>query len=92
MVRRQPTVVGPGTHRTVELRGEHHPLTTATALREPAADDLLSQSRIFLPAIAVRGVKEVDAKLKRLVHERKAVRFARVWPKVHGPETEGTDV
>ena len=85
VARRQFRVVRPfAGHVAVHLRGEHDFFAPATALREPATEDLLG----FPAAVAVRGVEEVDSRVERAVHDREAVNLVRFGTEIHRAQAE----
>src|SRR4029077_19650805 len=87
-VRGGPAVARPFAHLAVDLGGEDDALAPAAALGEPAAHDLLRDALAGLPSVDVRGIEEVDAGIERPVHEREAVRLARLRAEVHRAEAE----
>ena len=92
VARGKAAVVRNVAHLPVRFRRQHDLFATATALREPAANDLFGESLAFSPAVNIGGIEEVDAEFKGLVHDRKAVGFFRVPTEVHRAETERADV
>src|SRR5437016_4585796 len=84
-------VVRTRAHPPVDLGREDDPLAPATALREPAADDLLGDALARAPAVHVGRVEEDDPELERAVHDGEAVALAGEWAEVHGAEAEPAD-
>src|SRR5262249_17035045 len=85
---RQAIVVRSLAHAAVDLGRQDDALATSTALRQPAADDLLGDALARLPAVDVGRVEEVDAELEGPVHDGAAVGFAGEWTEVHRAQAE----
>ena len=75
-------------HRVVDLGGKKHRVATATALREPAADDFLGRAVLHRPAVDVGRVEEVDAELQGTIHDLEAVSFTGDPTEVHGAQAQ----
>src|SRR6185295_9736973 len=90
--RRETRLVRPVAHRAVDLRRQDDLLAPPSALREPAADDLLRPAFALLPAVHVRGVEEVDPFLERAVHDLERHRLGGLRTEVHRAETDATDL
>src|SRR5579859_4109150 len=98
--RGQLALVGPGSHRPVQLGGQDGPFPPPAATREPLADDLLGPARVGLgvladlagrtldAAVAVGGVEEVDADLKRVIHDRVRLGERGQRPEIHRAQAE----
>jgi hypothetical protein len=72
--------------RPKTLGGQHHLLPAATALGEPAPDDVLGDALAGLPAVHVGGVEKIDPQFERLVHDGKRIGFTGLRTKVHGAQ------
>src|SRR5919109_4281602 len=81
-------MIRPVAHAAVDFGCQHRFLTSPAALRKPAADDLLRPAFARFPAIGIGGVKEINAKLERLVHDRKRIFLRGLRTKVHGAKTQ----
>src|SRR5579863_10004843 len=84
-------VVGPVAHRAVELGGDHHLLAASPTLRETPAADLLGESLALLPAVDVRRLEEVEARIERRVHDLERRGFVGLRTEVHGAEAQAAD-
>ena len=89
--RRQLPLVRPIAHVAVELGGEHHLLAAATALGEPAPDDLLGGSPPLGAAVDVGRVEKVDPGLQSRVHDGKRGGLIRLRPEIHGAQADAAD-
>ena len=84
--------VAVGAHVPVDLGGEDDLVAAVAALREPGAEDLLGAALVLAPAVDVRGVEEVDARLQGGVHEGVAVALVGLGAEVHRPQDEAADL
>jgi hypothetical protein len=84
--RRQTSSVRAVLQRDVQLGGQHHLVATRRVISEPAAEDRLRGAG----AVDIGGVKEVDARLERSVHDRTAVLLIGVPAEVHRAQREAT--
>src|ERR1019366_5330434 len=101
--RGKPVLIGPVTHRPVQLGSQHSALAAPAARREPVADDLFGPARMRLvvardlarraerAAVPIRGVEEVDAKIVRPVHDRVRVRGRGQGTDVHRAQAQAAD-
>jgi hypothetical protein len=85
---REFLLVRPVTHMTVDLGGNDNLFAPTATLRKPAPDNLLSYALAGLPSINIGGIKEVDAQLKRLIHDGIGVFLFSLWAKVHCPQAK----
>src|SRR6188508_1760303 len=86
--RREPRGIRPIPHAPVHLGRKHDLFPSTAALRKPTAENLFGPSLSELPPVDVRRVEKVHSQLQRTVHDRHAVRFGGLRPKIHGAETE----
>ena len=90
--RRELAVVRPVAHVAVELGGHDHLLAAATALGEPASDDLLGGAPALGAAVDVGRVEKVDSGLQSRVHDGKRGRLIGFGPEIHGAQADAADV
>ena len=79
-------------HFLMHLGGQHHALTAAAALLEPAADDLLGDALVIGGlAVVVRRVEEIDARVQRRVHDAMGFLLVAAVAEGHGAQAELAD-
>ena len=83
--------VGPVPHASEDFGGQHDFVPPASALRQPAADDLFGNALAGLFAVHIGGIEKVDAHIQRAIHDGPTVAFGGEGTKIHGAQTEPAD-
>lgn len=76
------------THRPVDLGRQDNLLTASAALLEPAADNSLGQTRVLTPAIHIGGIKKLDSRVQRRIHNPEGFFLVGDGTEVHRSQTE----
>src|SRR5687768_5455429 len=85
---RKPRLIRPLTHATIDLCRDDRLITPSATLRKPTTDNLLCYSLPKLPTINICSIKEIDAKVERLVHDGKGIFFGCLRTEVHSAQTQ----